>query len=122
MTIQLDPQRLWEHLRVLCEAIGPRLSGTPGDEQATAYIVEQLRRAGAEVEVQDYPCPGWHHEVTELALLGEAGAESLPAVAQTFSEGCDVEARLVGVGSWDELEFAPDLEGKIHLLYGEAAH
>jgi Iap family predicted aminopeptidase len=45
----------------------------------------------------------------------------LPAVAQTFTEGCDVEAPLVGVGSREELEFAPDLEGKVLVLHGRAA-
>jgi aminopeptidase YwaD len=122
MAMRVDPERLWQHLRVLCEEIGPRLSGTPGDERATAFIVEQLRRAGADVEVQDYPCPGWQHGETELALRSEAGTETLlPAVAQTFTEGCDVEARLTCVGLRDELEFAPDLEGKTLVLYGEAA-
>src|SRR5258708_9564851 len=122
MATHLDPRRLWQHLRVLCEEIGPRLSGTPGDERAVEYIAAHFQRCGMHVEVQDFPCPGWHHEATDLALLSEAGAEVLPAVAQTFTEGCEVDARLVGVGSRDELEFAPDLESKILLLYGEAAH
>ena len=32
--IKVNKERLWQHLRVLCEEIGPRLSGTPGDERA----------------------------------------------------------------------------------------
>jgi aminopeptidase YwaD len=122
MDVQIDSNRLWHHLRVLCEEIGPRLSGTPGDERAVAYIVEQLRQAGAEVEVQDYPCPGWQHEVTMLALRSKGGDETLlPAVAQTFTEACDVESALAAIGHWDELEFAPELEGKILVLHGQAA-
>lgn len=58
MNIQIDPARLWEHLRVLCKEIGPRLSGTPGDERAVAYIAAHFRKHGASVEVQDYACPG----------------------------------------------------------------
>src|SRR5437879_2620765 len=99
----IDQQRLWEHLRVLCEQIGPRLSGTPGDERAVEYIAGQLRQCGAQVTVQDYPCPGWEHEQTELALRTSGSAEVLPAVAQTFTESCDVEAPFVGVGSREEL-------------------
>ena len=71
--------------------------------------------------MQDFPCPGWRHEATELALLAAGRPEPLPAFAQTFSEACDVEAELKGVISRDELELAPDLEGKVLLLHGKLA-
>ncbi|HEV7215747.1 MAG TPA: M28 family peptidase, partial [Chloroflexota bacterium] len=109
------------HLRALCLEIGPRLSGTPGDERAVRYIADHFRRCGSQTEVQDFPCPAWDHEATELTLLGDAGPEPLDAVAQTFTEGCAVEAPLVGVASRHDLEYAPDLEGKVLLLTGDAA-
>jgi len=112
----VNQDRLWSHVRVLCQEIGPRLSGTPGDERAVEYIAEHFRRCGAEVEVQDYPCPAWEHESTELALLGAGGPEALPALAQTFTEPCDVEAELVGIDTRDELQLGPDLEGKVLVL------
>jgi aminopeptidase YwaD len=56
-----------------------------------------------------------------LTLLATSGPESLPAFAQTFTEACDIEAELVGVNTRYQLELAPDLEGKILLLYGEVA-
>jgi hypothetical protein len=118
--MNVDRERLWNHLRILCEEIGPRLSGTPADERTVEYIAGHFRRCGAQVEVQDFPCPGWDHEATELALLGKRGPEPLPAVAQTFTEACDVEAQFVGVGTRHELEYSPDLEGKVLVLYGEA--
>jgi len=117
----LDNERLWSHLRVIGEEIGPRLSGTLGDERAVQYITAQFRRCGAQTEVQDFPCPSWDHESTELTLCGEDGPEPLDASAQTFTESCDVEAPLVIVSSRHELEFAPNLEGKILVLAGEAA-
>lgn len=118
----VDGERLWRHLEALCVDIGPRLSGSPGDERAVEYIAGQFRRCGAEVEVQDFACPSWEHESTELALLGSSGAaEVVPAAAQTFSVGCDVEAPLAVVGTWLELDLAPDLEGKILLLHGDVA-
>lgn len=119
--MRVDMERLWGHIRVLCEEIGPRLSGTPADERTVEYVAGHFRRCGAQVEVQDFPCPGWEQEATELALIGQAGPDPLPAVAQTFTEACDVEAELVGVGTGHELEFAPDLEGKVLVLYGELA-
>jgi aminopeptidase YwaD len=120
--MRVDRDRLWRHLEALCVEIGPRLSGSPGDERAVAYIAGHLRRCGAEVEIQDYRCPSWEHESTELMLLGADGAgEAVPAVAQTFTAGCDVEAPLAAIGTWQELDLAPGLEGKILVLYGEAA-
>src|SRR5690348_10987321 len=44
MVNQPDASRLWEHLRVLSEDIGPRLSGTSGDERAVDYIPATLER------------------------------------------------------------------------------
>jgi len=119
--MRVDRDRLWGHLRTLCEEIGPRLSGTPADERAVAYMVEHFRRCGAHVEVQDFSCPSWEHTATELTLAGANGPERLPAVAQTFSEGCEVEAPLAAVGTWEDLDLAPDLEGKVLVLYGDAA-
>jgi Iap family predicted aminopeptidase len=119
--VRANQERLWDHLRVLCEQIGPRLSGTAGDERAVDYIAAHMRKCGADVEVQDYPCPGWECESAELTLLGAGGPEPLPAVAQTFSEGCDVEAELGAVGSEEELELAPDLDGKMLVLHGKIA-
>ena len=118
--MEIAKDRLWEHLRYLCEEIGPRLSGTPADEEAVTYMASHMRRCGAKMEVQDYPCPGWDYEGTELTLLGDGGPQSLPALAQTFTNGCDVEAELAVVGTRHELEFRPDLEGKILVLHGEA--
>jgi len=114
----VDQERLWNHERMLCEEIGARLSGSPADERTVKYAVEHFRRCGAEVEVQDWPTPCWEHESTELTLLTDGGAEPLPAFAQTFSEACDVEAELVPVATVEELELAPDLEGKVLVLHG----
>lgn len=119
--MHVNRERLWNHVGVLCEEIGPRLSGTPADERTVEYISGHFRHCGTQVEVQDFPCPGWEHEATELTLLTTSGPEPLPAFAQTFTEGCDIEAELVGVSTRQELELAPDLEGKILLLHGEAA-
>jgi len=119
--MHVNQERLWAHVSVLCEEIGPRLSGTPADERTVEYISRHFRRCGTKVEVQDFPCPGWSHKATELTLLATGGPEPLPAFAQTFTEACDVEAELVGVSTRSELELAPDLEGKVLMLSGEAA-
>ena len=111
--MQVDGERLWNHLRVLCEEIGPRLSGTDADGRSVEYMVKHLRQCGAQLEVQEYACPAWEHESTEFTLMAAGGAERIPAWAQTFSLACDVEGEIAWVGSREELELAPDLEGKI---------
>ena len=117
--LKANQDRLWRHMPVLCEEIGPRLSGTAGDERAAAYIAESFRDSGAEVEIQNFACPGWDHEFTELTLFAEDGPAEIPALAQTFSQGCDVEAELVEVVTQHQVEYAPDLEGKIFVVHGE---
>jgi Iap family predicted aminopeptidase len=117
--MQVDKDRLWEHEKVLCVEIGPRLSGTRADERTVEYMAAHFERCGAEVEVQDYDCPGWEHEGTVLTLMTQTGPQILPAFAQTFTEACDVEAELAAVDTLHALEFRPDLEGKIILLEGE---
>lgn len=102
---------------MLCEDIGPRLSGTAADEKSVEYMAAHFRACGAQVDVQDYPCPGWDHESTELLL----GGESLPAFAQAFSSACDVEAEIAAVATRDDLDLTPDLEGKVILLHGPEA-
>ena len=69
----VDQERLGGDLRTLCQDIGPRLSGTAGDERAVSYIADH--HAAGRVEVQDFPCPSWEHDSTELWLLdgGEGG-------------------------------------------------
>jgi len=97
------------------------LSGTQADERTVEYIAGHFRRCGAQVEVQDYSCPSWECKAIELTLLGASGLEPLAAVAQTFTQACDLEAELAGVGTRQELDLSPDLEGKVLVLYGEAA-
>ena len=119
--MHVNRERLWSHLRVLCEEIGPRLSGTPADERTVEYIADHFRRCGAQVEVQDYSCPSWECEATELTLLAPKGPQPVIAFAQTFTEACDLEAELIGVSTRRELDLAPDLEGKALVLCEEAA-
>ena len=42
---RFDSSRAFEHIRQLV-AIGPRPAGSPGNEQARAYIADQLKALG----------------------------------------------------------------------------
>jgi aminopeptidase YwaD len=102
------------HLNRLCVEIGPRPIGSPGAHIAADYIQEVLLAAGLDVEVQDFECPAWEHQGTDLTLDGER----VEAAANAFSLACDVSAPGVALGTVAELE-AADLEGRVGVLYGD---
>ena len=118
--MEVEKDRLWSHLTRLCVDIGPRLSGTQADERSVEYISRQFENSGAVVEIQDFPCPGWEQEGSELTLLDGEEKPVVPSFAQTFTEGCDLEAELAVVELRHDLEFRPDLEGKLLVVHGEA--
>jgi aminopeptidase YwaD len=103
-----------DHLQHLAVQIGPRLVGSGEAKTAAQYIAAVFQSAGLEVKTQPYPCPDWKSELARLELDGRM----LPAVANTFSQPCDLTAPFIGLGSIEELA-AADLQGKIALLYGQ---
>src|SRR6476646_3183903 len=50
---KFDSSRAFEHIRQLV-AIGPRPAGSPGNEQARAYIVDQLKALGLSPTLQQF--------------------------------------------------------------------
>jgi aminopeptidase YwaD len=103
-----------KHLNRLCVEIGPRPIGSPGDHAAADYIQEVLLASGLDVEVQEFECPAWEDQGTDLTLDGE----KVEAAANAFSPTCDVSAPSVALGTVAELEVA-DLEGRVGVLYGD---
>lgn len=105
---------LMKHLEELCVTIGPRPAGSAANHAAAAYIEQEFRATGLEVEEQRYDCTTWEHTETYL----EIDSQPLPAAANMFSPSCDVAAPTVAVGTAAELETA-DLAGRIGILYGD---
>jgi aminopeptidase YwaD len=102
------------HLNRLCVEIGPRPIGSPGDHAAADYIQEVLLASGLDMEVQEFECPAWEDQGTDLTLDGER----VEAAANAFSPACDVSAPSVALGTVAELE-AADLDGRVGVLYGD---
>ncbi|HPH97377.1 MAG TPA: M28 family peptidase [Anaerolineaceae bacterium] len=112
MTLLQD--RIHQYIHTLSAAIGARPSGSPANHAAAAYIRDEMRRLGFEVEEQPFECPEW--QVNEAALrVGDRQLEVLP---NAYSPSCQVEAPLVWAGTLAELE-AASLKGKIAVLYGD---
>ncbi|MGR3765480.1 DUF4910 domain-containing protein [Rossellomorea sp. NS-SX7] len=107
--------RLMEHLSVLSREIGCRPVGSAENAAAADYIKKVFNDMGAYVEEQEFEVPSW--ESTEAFL--EINNERLEVTANTFTVPCEASGELVSFCTLDELESAPDLNGKIALLYGE---
>ena len=103
-----------DHLRFLCETIGPRPVGSPGYYRAAEHIRTVFAQTGLLVEEIQYECVGWRHGRTVL----ESGGERLTAAANVFSPACDVAAPTAAICTVAELE-AAEIAGKIAILYGD---
>ena len=103
-----------KHLERLCVEIGPRPNGSRGNHAAAEYIQSVFERAGLAVERQEYSCPAWECDETDLKVNGDA----LDASTNAFSPPCDVTAPGVAMKTMAELE-AADLSGRVGILHGD---
>ena len=76
-TPAFDGARAHEHVRRLV-AIGPRVAGTPGAEQARDYIAEQMKTLGLSVEEQSFDAatPAGSVETVNLRVMIQAPSTS----------------------------------------------
>ncbi len=106
-----------EHcLNRLSVEIGARPAGSLAHRAAADFVAGEMKQAGYEVVLQEYPCPDWQALSCKLTV---AGKEVLSA-ANTYSPSCDVEAELVPVSSADDLRRL-DVTNKIAVVYGDIA-
>lgn len=105
-----DGARALAHIEHLASVIGPRVSGTEGEDAAVAYIREQFEAAGYEVELFAF---AFEADPFRSATLTAAG-ESIAAYAMTGSAGGQLTAQSAFVGLADEDGIAGrDLTGLI---------
>jgi len=122
-TSALDSTVAYERLRSLCQVIGHRLSGSPQLEEAIDWASATLKEDGFVVTEQPVTVPHWVRGEESLTLLAPVERE-LQILGLGMSVGGEVEAELVVVSSWEELE-ETDVSGKIVLYdvpfttYGE---
>ncbi len=107
--------RIIEHLRFLTEEVGCRPVGSDKNNDAAEYIENVFKKAGMEIEIQEFAVPDWEAEEAYLLLNGER----IDVRSNTFSSPCEVEAEIFSFCTIEELERASDLEGSIAFLYGE---
>ncbi|MCP3740058.1 M20/M25/M40 family metallo-hydrolase [Rossellomorea sp. BNER] len=111
---RVSEERMMEDVRYLSETIGPRVTGTEGEQQAADFIRERLRSYGYQVETQEFSIPdkliGYLQTSDENEVL-----INIPEGSGDTSES-GITAELFDAGLGKESDFTPDVAGKIALI------
>ncbi|MBW3535236.1 MAG: M20/M25/M40 family metallo-hydrolase, partial [Gemmatimonadetes bacterium] len=108
--------------QVLLDSVGPRLTGTPGQEAAGSWVVERYRDWGIEARNEAYGTwRGWRRGITHVDLV-EPRVRSLEGTMLAWSPGTDgpvtgpvnVIPALAGRGDLDA--FLREVRGSFVLL------
>jgi aminopeptidase YwaD len=99
------------HLRVFCEEVGARPTGSEKNKIATDYIHAQLLHNGIESTLQKFDCIDWKGFDASLEIEGVA----LPVVVSDYSLPCDVQAKVINMSNLKELK-ERDIKGKIVVM------
>ena len=117
---RIDLDRTLEQLRFLSEEIGPRVAASPQEAEAAEFLARELREAGYEVEIQEFPRTQVVAEIEVLTpsdlrfhaatgRIRETPAEQYPLLTP---EG-GITGRVVDCGSG---ACPPEVSGHIALL------
>lgn len=104
-------------LNQLSVEVGARPAGSLANRKAADFIAGEIKQAGYDVVLQEYPCPDWQAISGELVVAGK----KVRLVVNTYSPSCDIEAELLPVSSVEDL-CGLDLRGKIAVVHGEMSN
>ena len=114
MTLYPKGERALQVCQSLTDRIGPRPLGSATNQAASDYIYQQFLEMGLAPARQLFVCPEW----ISLGVSLQVNGKPLPAVVNSFSPPCDIEAGLSPISSLPELERV-DLSDQIAVLYGD---
>lgn len=111
--------RIPDHLRQLCETIGPRWASSDGEWAAIQYIREQMRDAGLEnAAAEEFQLETWAWRSAEARLLpGDRAMDLLPF---NRCPPCSVRGLVVdvGYGTLREIDVVREkLPGAVAVMY-----
>ncbi len=101
---------------MLSEQIGPRVAGSPEEEEAVAYAREQFEQWGYDVEVQSFVAAGPDRLRFATLTVEKPEARELLAVAFEGSASGEVRGPLVDAGGGSEEEVPPETAGAVVLV------
>jgi len=119
-----DGQKAYEYLEHLTVTIGARLTGTPGEHKAAAYIARQFKSFGLKVTQQRFPCLTFDNrkctfEVREGRRWRQMQAEPVMLSKSTPPAGVEGEIFYAENGKAEYL--TPAMKDKIVLICGRIA-
>jgi hypothetical protein len=109
---EIDGDRALEHVRMLAEQIGPRVSGTPAEIEARDYIAQTLESYGYDVELQEFPFDATAFRPARADVAGVA----VPAFSVQGSPGGTVQGPVVEAGIGRPEELPPTSSGAVALI------
>ena len=116
-----DGEKAFQHLKRLAVTIGPRLTGSPGEHKAAAYIAGVFRSIGLKVTEQRFPSITYGNrqcvfEVLQGGRWRQVPAEPVLLSKSTPPDGVEGEIFFAETG---ELEYlTPAMKDKIVLACG----
>lgn len=117
----------WRRLEWLSDRIGHRVSGSPQLDEAIAWAMEELTKDGLTVRAEKVKVPRWVRGAESCKLVApfERDLVMLGLGNSVGTPKGGLEAEVVVVRDFEELDAHPDLKGKIVLYdapftsYGE---
>ncbi len=107
-------QKCEGYINRLCREIPQRPVGSKGNQQASAFFMETVKKYGWKVESTPFQAMNWMADKAELQI----GSYDFQVYSSPYSLGCSLEAELVEAGTLKELEMI-DVSGKLLLLHDE---
>lgn len=118
MDHEFDGSRAYAHIEKLARGIGPRLSGTRGEQLAAQYVEETFKSYGLETRTLEFEVPldelqNFSMEIVE-PLLGEVVCR--PVVGTPDTPDAGITGEVVFLEKLNEMGVGPDLKGKVIVL------
>jgi hypothetical protein len=111
--------------RVLCEKIGERRAGTPGELRAAEFIARRFKRSGlTSVRLETFPCTSLRSAATQVEERRGRAWRQVEAVAIVGAPGTPGGRPVEGEVAWIELPEALErvqpqaLRGRILVVFG----
>jgi len=105
---------LERHMKMLCETIGARPTGSAKNSAAVEYAFNALQKCGLQTYKQEFDCMDWKNSGATLLIDGK----NVPIEPAEYSLPCDIETEWALLDTVDTLKNA-ELSGKIAVMHGD---